>query len=65
MRDEIIECDIVEFVRDVLKIELNPHQEDFLKRMEAGEKVTFVTRAIGKRGWIKILDDYEQFKKGK
>lgn len=65
MRDEIIECDIVEFVRDVLKIELNPHQEDLLKRMEAGEKVTFVTREIGKRGWIKLLDDYEQFKKGK
>ncbi len=52
--------DIIEFARDVLGVDLEPWQEEQLRRAEAGKlSISVVFRGKPKR----ILDEYNQFTK--
>ena len=52
--------DIVEFARDVLGVDLEPWQEEQLRRAEAGELSSSVVFTGRPR---RILDEFEQFTK--
>lgn len=53
---------VVDFAKEVLKIELLPYQEKMLRAMERGDMVDFTVRS-GRATVEKIMDEYRQWKK--
>jgi len=68
MSEVVRYTDIVEFVREVIGIELTPEQEEFLRRPRS--PIIFAARDVGKRESIRIhvetiLEQYKRLKKNK
>lgn len=53
---------VIDFAKEVLKIELLPYQEKMLRAMERGDMVDFTVRS-GRATVEKIMDEYRQWKK--
>lgn len=53
---------VIDFAKEVLKIELFPYQEKILQAFENGETVLFTTRS-GKDTVRRIITEYTQWKK--
>ena len=53
---------VIDFAKNVLKIELFPYQEKMLRAFENGETVHFTTRS-GKDTVRRIMTEYIQWKK--